>query len=133
MNAIEPQPLWLDYMSNQATDMIIRVGEGPYIARKNSADDPILSMMEEAVNAPMFYDPEIVKISGPVVTKGEFFHEISRFIKTAEQWHLFFIGKGMNYSYEAEDKRRYRLHINRGHTETPHIVIYRIPSALEMK
>jgi hypothetical protein len=110
---------WLDYFTDEVTDVIIKMSHKPYVKKRASN----VNGANVAGGEQYLYEDASPK----VVTKGDFYSELSKVLKTNEHWNQFFTNYGIGFTLNHEGKKYRFLAVGyEGIKETPSVSIKRV-------
>lgn len=114
---------WLDYFTEETSDVHIVVGKKVRASRRN----PDFAQADAFVP---FEDGTIIEVaSEEKIGSGEFFYELSHLLSTKKQWERFFSKDGVNMAVSDGDNR-YRVYAENGAKGKPYAIIRRIPQVI---
>lgn len=91
---------WLNYFTDEVTEVIVQMGEKPY-AKKKAAH--VVATVSSGVNNVVHEN-----VSEKVVTRGDFFYELSKVLKENIHWNQFFTPYGISFQMSHRGNR-YRV------------------------
>lgn len=110
---------WLGYFTDEVTEVIVQLGEKPYTKKKATGSVADISSHRVSVG----YENS----SDKVVSRGDFFHELTKVLKDNAHWNQFFTPHGISFhmSHLGQRYRVMAVGYEGGTREKPTVVIRR--------